>query len=325
MPFSSVQQIIDRVSRDVRQILDSSSSTDQPVLIDYTNRIQLQLLREARWRFLLSNPFQFVTIPGYTDYWIGATGANPTTIYSLTAVTQSTGGNATYTGNNLEFLAAGVTCTIAGFVNGVNNGTFVVTSATPTTVVLNNTAAIAETHTGTLSVVMPDTASNITNFGEVKAGTVFDRTNFLRLYPTDEPPLGPGFNSLNRPKLYRDDQNTPGVFSIYPPAQAPYVIEFRYFFAKPQLALVTDTLIIPNDYLDVVVAGVNWFGNLYLRENYNDAQMWKQIYAEGIQGMKRDANLFPRGNEFMAPDPATQARTQVIPIGLDSGIETSLP
>jgi hypothetical protein len=256
-----VSDIINGASQDVRRMLDSANpnaASDIATLVDYTNRIQLQLMREYRWRFLLSNTLQFSTVANFSDYWVGPTGGNPATAI--------------------------------------------------------------------------DTGLNLTNVGNVKPGTVFDRTNFHRLQSTDEAPLGPDFSnpssptSINsRPRLYRNDASTPYIFSVYPPADKPYVIEFRYFFQKPQLTQTSQALLIPDDYKDVVIAGVNWFASLYLRENMQDAQMWKMIYQEGITGMHRDHNLFPRGQEFISPDPASTPRTVSIPIGLDSGIETSIP
>jgi len=261
MGIMYVSDIINGASQDVRRLLDSvdpNASTDIATLVDYTNRIQLQLMREYRWRFLLSSTLQFQTVATFQDYWIGQTGGNPATAI--------------------------------------------------------------------------DTGFNLTNIGNVKAGTVFDRTNFRRLSDTDEAPLGPSFsNPANptsidgRPSLYRNDASTPYIMSIYPASDKPYTIEFRYFFSKPQLTQVTQALLIPDDYKDVVIAGVNYFANLYLRENMQDAQAWAAIYKEGILGMHRDHNLFPRGQEFVHPDPASTPRTVTIPIGLDSGIETSLP
>lgn len=255
-----VSDIINGASQDVRALLDSSvqGSTAEATLIDYTNRVQLQLMREYRWRFLLSPVLSFPTVATFQDYWIGPTGGGPATA--------------------------------------------------------------------------SETGLNLTNIGNIKPGTVFDRTSFKRLQSTDEAPLGPDFSNPNaptsidgRPRLYRNDASTPYILSIYPPSDKPYTIEFRYFFAKPQLTQRTQALLIPDDYKDVVIAGVNWFANLYLRENKEDAMMWKAIYQEGIVGLHRDHNLFPRGQEFIAPDPASTPRTVTIPIGLDSGIETSIP
>lgn len=256
-----VSDILNGASQDVRRLLDSANpnaASDIATLVDYTNRIQLQLMREYRWRFLISGTLQFQTVATFQDYWIGPVGGNPATAI--------------------------------------------------------------------------DTGLNITNMGNIKPGTVFDRTNFHRLWSSDEAPLGPDFsnpaspNAIDgRPRIYRNDASTPYIFSVYPASDKPYTIEFRYFVAKPQLTQTTQALLIPDDYKDVVIAGVNYFANLYLRENMQDAQAWGAIYKEGIVGMHRDHNLFPRGFEFIAPDSASTPRTVTIPIGLDSGIETSIP
>lgn len=248
--MATVQNIADLVSQDIRKMLDSTVAGDQAVLIDYTNRVHLDILRDARWRFLISAVLQFSTVLGKSDYWIGATGGA--------------------TGSQI------------------------------------------------------DTLLNITDLGALKHGTVFDRTGNKRLGKTDEQPLGAAFASNGRPVVYRHDAATPSVLNIYPPLDGVYTIEFRYFKAKKQLTALSDVLLIPDDYKDVVTAGVNALANLYLRQSKDDAQFWSQIYEKGKQGMHRDRNMFPRGGEFISPDPASQVRGPIIPLGLDSGIESSL-
>lgn len=76
--FPTVQQVIDGVSRDVRQQLSSVIGTPgHHVLIDYTNRIHKQMLRFSRWGFLKSDPLYFLTQLGQSSYWVGPTGAGP--------------------------------------------------------------------------------------------------------------------------------------------------------------------------------------------------------------------------------------------------------
>lgn len=73
----TAQQIINAVSQDLRTQLDSSASTDQSILLDYINRVQLMLLRASRWDFLLSDTEFFITQREQTDYWIGPVGQAP--------------------------------------------------------------------------------------------------------------------------------------------------------------------------------------------------------------------------------------------------------
>ena len=76
--MSQVQDIISRVSQDIRLQLSSAASTPgQPILIDYTNRIHKQMLRFSRWQFILSEPLTFMTVKGQTDYWLGPNGELP--------------------------------------------------------------------------------------------------------------------------------------------------------------------------------------------------------------------------------------------------------
>jgi len=68
----TVQNILDCASQDARSVLPTNSS----VLIDYTNRISLDLLRHSRWRFVLSGVQSFTTTIGEDAYFIGS-GAAP--------------------------------------------------------------------------------------------------------------------------------------------------------------------------------------------------------------------------------------------------------
>lgn len=72
-----VSDILACVSQDVRQVLSNSGTPagDLALLIDYTNRISLEVLRFSRWKFLQSAPQLFVTLPGVTDYFVGVGSA----------------------------------------------------------------------------------------------------------------------------------------------------------------------------------------------------------------------------------------------------------
>lgn len=78
--------------------------------------------------------------------------AAPAAALTLSAVAASSGGVAVYTGTITgggSNAFVGYSFTIAGFVGANNNGTFVCTASTTTTLTLNNAAATAETHAGT--------------------------------------------------------------------------------------------------------------------------------------------------------------------------------
>ncbi len=83
-----------------------------------------------------------------------------------------------------------------------------------------------------------------------------------------------------------------------------YIIEFRYFQQRPQLVSPTTVLTTPDDYKDIIVAGVNWLALEYLRRP--EAKTWAEVFQAGITSMIRDRNLGPRGGEYIHPDPASQ-------------------
>jgi uncharacterized repeat protein (TIGR01451 family) len=77
------------------------------------------------------------------------------TVVTLTAVANAAGGNTVYTGTVTGGGAnalVGVTFTVAGFTNAANNGTFVATASTATTLTLANAAGVAETHAATAAM-----------------------------------------------------------------------------------------------------------------------------------------------------------------------------
>jgi hypothetical protein len=93
------------------------------------------------------------------------------TAYTLSAVATSVGGTAVYTGTITGGAAnafAGYAFTVAGFVGASNNGFWLCTASTATTLTLANAAAVAETHAATATdyVVSVTTASNNFNVGD---------------------------------------------------------------------------------------------------------------------------------------------------------------
>src|SRR5690348_18515254 len=69
----TVSDIVNGTSQDIRRQLAATGS-DSTILIDYTNRVQLEILRHSRWQFTLAPLQDFTTVTGSSDYWIGASG-----------------------------------------------------------------------------------------------------------------------------------------------------------------------------------------------------------------------------------------------------------
>src|SRR2546428_18556 len=72
----SAQTVVNSVSTDLLQRI----APEDPILLDYINRVQLQLLRVSRWKFLQSAPQRFITQAERSDYWIGPVGQGPTDV-----------------------------------------------------------------------------------------------------------------------------------------------------------------------------------------------------------------------------------------------------
>ncbi len=82
---------------------------------------------------------------------------------TLTSVANATAGHSVYTGTITGGAAnafVGVTFTIAGFTSAANNGTFVATASTATTLTLANVAGVAETHAATAALTPQATNSD---------------------------------------------------------------------------------------------------------------------------------------------------------------------
>lgn len=103
-----------------------------------------------------------------------------------------------------------------------------------------------------------------------------------------------------------------------------YVMEFNYYQTRQTINDITQIIQIPDTYKDIVCAGTNWLAFKYLEMDEN-AQVWKQVFEAGKVQMIKDANLFPRGEEFIRPDSTAVTFQTTTGIGLDSGLETSLP
>lgn len=88
-----------------------------------------------------------------------------------------------------------------------------------------------------------------------------------------------------------------------------YVIGFQYQQERKQIANTTDVLQIPFQYFDVVVAGVNYFANLYTSkpDDLNvKVAVWKKEFMDGLAQIRRDLRVNFRNTDVIMPDRATQ-------------------
>lgn len=90
-----------------------------------------------------------------------------------------------------------------------------------------------------------------------------------------------------------------------------YLIEFRYYKKRVKIVAASQILQVPDDFFDIVVAGVNQLAYTYLQK-MDQAMTWGQIFREGVREMIRDKQLFPEAtSDFMRPDSASSTASKI--------------
>lgn len=74
---TTIQQIVTSTTTDIMNQI----GVNHPILLDYCNRINYDMLRATKWDFLLADVQSFITRQGVTAYWIGAQGQAPAGCY----------------------------------------------------------------------------------------------------------------------------------------------------------------------------------------------------------------------------------------------------
>jgi hypothetical protein len=146
----------------------------------------------------------------------GAQGATSSTTgvgFPLTSVANASGGTTVYTGTITGGGTApgftGVTFTVAGFSNGANNGTWICTASTATTLTLANAAGVAETTAATATIVPDRTNTTFTaSFVHANVGSGADTGTVTALYNWNTVQNIPDKNDTNtyaqnQPKKFR--------------------------------------------------------------------------------------------------------------------------
>lgn len=375
---TTVQQIVNCVSQDVRAVLQNVSP-DLAILVDYTNRITNELLRFSRWRFLQSAPQIFLTTPGITDYFIG-TGTAPagtvntnlglSDVFTIrqgefidrsnfkrlgktdrppigqvftvpgrpklwrndvstpnviniypppnqntfqfvpnAAITSSA------TGGALGIRTYYITLTFSDNVNGESTASIEQVITVPANMLVTITSPVLPvttdattllTATGPLIGTYNVYASTTAGGERLQAATIALGTNWT------EPSTG----------LTTTGRVAPATNTLA--TLGGYIMEFNYFQNRLVLTDPSQVIQIPDTYKDVVCAGVNWLAFKYLEMDDN-ANIWRQVFEAGKTQMVKDAQLFPRGEEFIRPDATAVTYQTTTGIGLDSGLETSIP
>lgn len=362
---TTVQQIVNSVSQDMRNYL-ASTGNDANILMDYVNRIHLEVLRRSRWPYTMSASQFFVTMPQQTDYWVGPTGTGPDsavdTGLNLSDIFRIVPHSA-YDRSNYRELRTGTVSSPLGLMIAFRTGLgrpgipAIMMQDITTPQLLNiwpppnnenvespiPEAPITTTSAGgalaqreyTVWATFVDSLGNEGAPSTMGKNQVIAANNlitvhspFLKSNQTDSGVTYTSYNvyaSLGKQAMIGTLQNnspiaigtdwtepTSGLTTTgpNPPTGAAlttmggYLIEFRYFKARPQLTSLSTVLAIPDDYKDVVINGVNMLA-FKLAERLDDVQVYQQKYEQGIAQIVADKNLFPSGDNFIKPDPAS--------------------
>lgn len=364
----TAQLVVNSVSADLLQRI----APEDPVLLDYINRVQLQLMRASRWQFLLSAPQRFVTRTDVTDYWIGAAGSNPINLIDTGLNITNLGPIKTdtfYDRSNFRLLkrvveaplmarfmfrdasarkgpprlwrcAPDTGCVINLYPAPDNQNNFQPSPEAPSLfttaggVLANRIYFVRVTYVDSLGnesaasdearlfvpagqlisvappIEIPTAASGIGyakyNVYIFNAGTSLTTTTGNETLVTQGGALAntvaytePATGFLTGGRAFPTANNVEVL--------GGYLIEFRYFQAKPQVSSLSNTLLVPADYFDVLVAGVNYFTSAFLKDQ-EAREYWKGEFDAGVVGMLRDKNLFPKGPDYISPDPASQSQ-----------------
>lgn len=361
---TTAQQIVSASSQDIRQFL-ASTGTDANVLLDYVNRIHLDILRRSRWPYSMSTSQFFVTLPQQTDYWVGPTGTGPTTAVdtglNLSDVFRIVPHSA-YDRSNYRELRTGTVSSPLGLMIAFRTGLgrpglpAVMMQDVTTPNLLNiwpppnnenvespipETPIVTTGAGGSLAQRVEYFACTfIDSLGNEGApSTVYKKQEvlannlatvlspYMKSTQTDSGVTYVSYNvyattvagaigtlqnvsPINLGTNWTEPTSGLTTTGVQPPTGAAlttmggYLIEFRYFKARPQITALGTVLAIPDDYKDVVINGVNMLA-FKLAERLDDAQLYKQLYEQGVAQIVADKNLFPSGDNFIKPDPAS--------------------
>ena len=357
----TAQQVISSATTDIMNQI----GTNHPILLDYCNRISLDLLRSTKWDFLQSDVQTFLTRQGVTAYWIGATGANPagtfdtglnltnvkwvkhgsvydrsnfktlgsvteapvSAVLSYTDGTSRPGRPAVYRNNidtpfilnifpapdqqNIQSpqpepplvtivpggaLPARTYYLIATFVDALGGESTAPAYSSPLYIPANN-----------LAVVQSPTTLVSTN----DAGVPYNQYNVYASSQSNLPqngtkqtvvPITIGTNWTESPTGLTTTGVNPPSFNSTAPFHG-YVIQFRYYQLEVTISSFAQTLQVPDRYVDVMVAGINWLALKFLSRTQEAAE-WFGTYRTGLVAMIRDRNQQNRFADYVSPDPS---------------------
>lgn len=88
-----------------------------------------------------------------------------------------------------------------------------------------------------------------------------------------------------------------------------YVIEFRYQMHRQFITDPANILQVPDKYRDVVIAGVNFYANMYTAQQSDlnvKTMAWRNEFSLGLANIRRDLQINHKTSDVVLPDPASQ-------------------
>lgn len=366
----TAQDIIDGTSQDIRSQLGASWG-DADIILDYVNRISLQMLRKSQWNFLIAPVQRFITEANQTDYWIGASGSNPQgavdtglnlsdvgrikvgsvfdrsnwqSLYpteELPLVSDYTFQDASSRANRpTSWRQSYDTSSILNLYPPPDNqNTYKPVPATPNLETTVSGALAGRTYFIKLTLVdstggestaslaarqyiptnsLVKVKSPLLAFTKSASGITYSQ---YKVYASTTE----GSEAYQATVNVGTDWTEPGtglIAGVAAPSSSTleplrgYVIEFRYYKTRAQVTTADQVLQIPDDYKDVLIAGVNYMAYLFLRRP-EEAGAWRALYDEGLRSIIADKKLFPQGPDFIAPDAAAIVRTKVTDVFIE--------
>lgn len=360
----TVQQVINSSTTDVMNQI----GVNHPMLLDFCNRISMDLLRSTKWDFLLADVQTFITREGVTAYWVGAPGTGPKGTYdtglNLLDIKFVQHGSV-YDRSNYKTLgshAEAPVSSVLSYTDGTsrpgrpdvyrnnidtpftlniypapdNQNTQVpqpeppIVSTTPGGAlparVYNLTVTFVDALNGeslcpstvplyipanSLAVVQTPTTLVPTN----DAGVPYSRYN-VYASAVSSLPQNTAKQSASPISLGTDwTEPTSGLLTAtVPPPSNPtiatyngYVIQFRYYRQEAVITSFAQVLQIPDRYVDVMIAGINWLALKFLNRAPEAAE-WFSTYRMGQIAMVRDRNQQNRFADYISPDPTSIGR-----------------
>lgn len=359
---TTVQQIVSSATTDIMNQI----GTNHPILLDYANRISLDMLRSTKWDFLESDVQTFLTRQGVTSYWVGATGQNPAGTYdtglNLTNLKFIKHGSV-YDRSNFKTLGSVTEAPVSSVLSYTDGSSrpgrpAVYRNNIDTPFILNIFPAPDQQNvqspqpepplvTTVAGGTLPARKYNlVTTFVDALSGEstaaaystpLYIPANFLAVVqsPTTLVPAndaGVPYSSYN---VYASSSSnlpqnttlqtlspitigtswTEPITGLTTTGRNPpstngaatlngYVLQFRYYQLETTITSFSQVIQVPDRYVDVMVAGVNWLALKFL-SRLPEAQEWLQTYKTGLVAMVRDRNQQNRFADYIAPDPSS--------------------